>query len=132
MATDANWADELMEDLNDLSGGEDEPQEVEERTTVAPAGLDKGKRKREDGDEDMNGEEADEELLPVPEGGTRPADELKAEDVEETDLTSVDDPGNVAKLWGSKQFQGILQVSFPPWEWVFASWEKSLLTLTEA
>jgi U4/U6 small nuclear ribonucleoprotein PRP31 len=111
MASNPNWADELMEDLHDLSGGEDEPQELGERAMGSPPGLNKGKRKREDGEEDMNGEEQAERLLPVPEGGTRPADELKAEDVEETDLTSVEDPGSVAKLWGSTQFQEILRVS---------------------
>jgi U4/U6 small nuclear ribonucleoprotein PRP31 len=91
MASEMDWASELQEDLN-----EDFNEEFDVEMKPEPEIK----------------EEPVEELLPVPEGGTRPAEELNAEDVEGTDMTSVEDPSNVAKLWGSRHFQEVLQVGF--------------------
>ena len=47
----------------------------------------------------------------LPEGGVRPADELDAEEVENTDLTGVEDVGKVARLMTGKKLKEVLSVS---------------------
>jgi U4/U6 small nuclear ribonucleoprotein PRP31 len=47
----------------------------------------------------------------VPEGGVRPAEELDAEDVENTDLTSVEDVSKVSKLISGKRLRDVVDVS---------------------
>jgi U4/U6 small nuclear ribonucleoprotein PRP31 len=47
----------------------------------------------------------------VPEGGVRPAEELDAEDVENTDLTSVEDVNKVSKLISGKRLREVIEVS---------------------
>ena len=46
----------------------------------------------------------------VPEGGVRPADELDAEDVENTDLTNVEDVNKVSKLVSGKRLREVVEV----------------------
>lgn len=47
----------------------------------------------------------------VPEGGVRPAEELDAEDVEQTDLTKVEDVSKVSKLISGRRLREVIQVS---------------------
>lgn len=66
-------------------------------------------------DDDMDGDGALENGQStvgfVPEGGTRPAEELDAEDVEKTDLTKVEDVNKVSKLISGKRLRDVIQVS---------------------
>lgn len=70
----------------------------------------------DDGDEAMDG---DGETLEngqraagfVPEGGVRPAEELDADDVEQTDLTSVEDVTKVSKLMTGRRLREVIEVS---------------------
>lgn len=63
----------------------------------------------DDEDEDMEG---DVKAGFVPEGGVRPAEELDAEDVENTDLTSVEDVNKVSKLISGKRLREVIEVSW--------------------
>jgi len=110
-------ADELLADLEDLSGGE----EQEERQPVQSDfnGL---KRKTVDLDHDMSAEDDDDEQPDGPdgkrlevgalvlEGGIKPAEELDAEDVQRMELGAIEDVNKIAKLEGSKRMTDILKV----------------------
>jgi len=69
--------------------------------------------------EEMEVEEDDEDTVGengatmgyVPEGGVRPAEELDADEVEETDMTDVEDVGKVAKLMTGTKLPEVLAVS---------------------
>lgn len=119
-------ADELLADLDGLSGDENEEDQQESPApsslTTAEASSSSGqKRKLEDlnSDEEMSGAEGEEEEGQeggevgslVLEGGVKPADELDAEDVQQMELGSIDDISKIAKLEGSKRMVDILKVS---------------------
>ena len=119
-------ADELLADLEGLSGDEDEeyPEEPEASTsTTLPQkrkaegepDLEEDERAAEDGDEEMGEEEAAGKEVGslVLEGGVRPADELDAEDVQQMELGGIEDVTKIAKLEGSKRMSDILKVLFP-------------------
>jgi U4/U6 small nuclear ribonucleoprotein PRP31 len=63
----------------------------------------------EDEDDAMDGEGSGGAGF-VPEGGVRPADELDAEDVENTDLTHVEDVNKVSKLVSGKRLREVVEV----------------------
>jgi U4/U6 small nuclear ribonucleoprotein PRP31 len=114
----SSLANELLDDLDGLSGGEEDgPYESQNGFVVpglpASAAL---KRKRSDnnGDSDVNMSDGDEEEDTggglVLEGGVNPADELEQADVDEMELGTVQDVRSVAKLEGSKRMTEILKV----------------------
>ena len=92
-------ADELMNDLDSDSGGEEEAQPIAGPSTGGA-------------EVDMD-DEADVEVtseMHVPEGGVRPAVELDPEAVNTMEMTSVAEVSKVAKLAGSKQMKEVLKV----------------------
>lgn len=110
-------ADELLADLDGLSDdGEEQPEEPTEAAASTSNGL---KRKAENAgsDDEMTdeeggeGEDAQQEIggLVLP-GGMKPADELDAEDVQQMELSGIEDVSKIAKLDGSKRMTDILQV----------------------
>ncbi|TFK55845.1 Nop domain-containing protein [Heliocybe sulcata] len=113
-------ADELLADLDGLSGGEDEDEQIhEEEAKPAEASTAGVKRKATTQDVDMSdddeaegeGEENDDSkvgTLVMP-GGMKPADELDAEDVQQMELGGIDDVSKIAKLEGSKRMKDILK-----------------------
>ncbi|KAJ6509969.1 hypothetical protein C8R47DRAFT_1173721 [Mycena vitilis] len=113
-------ADELLADLEGLSDDGDEYTEEQEKSTEAVASTSNGlKRKAADNagsDEEMTdeeggeGEDAQQEIggLVLP-GGMKPADELDAEDVQQMELSGIEDVAKIAKLDGSKRMMDILQ-----------------------
>ena len=119
-------ADSLLADLDDLSDDEQSPRQSGSTSEAGPSsgpGMmlppplppKNGKRPAEemevDEDEgDLVGEDGA-TLGFVPEGGVRPAEELDAEEVEETDLTEVEDVGKVAKLMTGSKLPEVLAVS---------------------
>lgn len=126
-------ADELLADLEDLSGDENEEYPNEEpsaSTSNAAASSSSSigqKRKaeedlnepREDADADEDEEMGDEEAQGkeigslVLEGGVKPADELDVEDVQAMELGGIEDVTKIAKLEGSKRMSDILKVRSP-------------------
>ena len=125
-------ADELLADLEGLSGGEEEEEDVQlsEASTSAPVnGL---KRKALGTDLDLEQDEEDEDVEGegetatgadgkeieigglVLEGGVKPADELDAEDVQRMELGGIEDVSKIAKLEGSKRMSDILKVRIYP------------------
>ena len=121
-------ADELLADLQGLSGDEEEQEEdTPTAETVAPSNDLKRKVVGEDidlsDDEDDEEDAADGETAKgadgkaievgglVLEGGVKPADELDAEDVQRMELGGIEDVSKVAKLEGSKRMNEILKVS---------------------
>ncbi|KAF9484013.1 Nop domain-containing protein [Pholiota conissans] len=121
-------ADELLADLEGLSGGEEEEEDVQlpEASTFAPVnGL---KRKALGADLDLEQDEDDEDMEEgegktakgadgkeieigglVLEGGVKPADELDAEDVQRMELGGIEDVSKIAKLEGSKRMSEVLK-----------------------
>ncbi|KAF7352935.1 Nop domain-containing protein [Mycena venus] len=115
-------ADELLADLDGLS--DDGEEYVEGQETNAEDGATAStsnplKRKAENNagsDEEMTdeeggeGEEGQQEIggLVLP-GGMKPADELDAEDVQQMELSGIEDVSKIAKLDGSKRMTDILQ-----------------------
>jgi len=128
-------ADSLLADLDGLSDEEEAPQ-----PTAGPSGTSNGhgngaglmlppplpSKKRpfdaydddvvkvklepeDDDDDDMTGENGA-TMGYVPEGGVRPAEELDADEVNETDLTGVEDVGKVAKLMVGNKLSDVLKV----------------------
>lgn len=71
--------------------------------------LDGGPTDDGDDDDGMDGVESGSAF--VPEGGVRPAEELDAEDVENTDLTKVEDVSKVSKLIHGRRLRDVIQVS---------------------
>ena len=110
-------ADELLADLEDHSGGED--QEDQQLVQSDPNVL---KRKAADSDDDMSAEDNDDEQPDDPdgkhlevgalvlEGGIKPAEELDVEDVRRMELGAIEDVNKIAKLEGSKRMTDILKV----------------------
>jgi U4/U6 small nuclear ribonucleoprotein PRP31 len=125
-------ADELLADLEGLSGGEEEEEELQQPEPSISAPVNGLKRKalgtgdleQDEDDEDMEeGERADETAKGadgkaieigglVLEGGVKPADELDAEDVQRMELGAIEDVSKVAKLEGSKRMNDVLKVDF--------------------
>jgi len=127
-------ADELLADLEGLSG--EEEQEEEEQTQdhqlqAGPSSISNGKRKAEDDaemsdDEDAGEGDENEQAAKgadgkaieigglVLEGGIKPADELDAEDVQRMELGNIEDVSKIAKLEGSKRMSDILKVTGVP------------------
>lgn len=132
-------ADSLLADLDDLSDEEQSPQPVASSSRAGPSsgpGLmlppplpSKSLKRPATDDLESNGngnghgvgnggdgmEEEDEDGdIPmgfVPEGGVRPAEELDAEEVEQSDLTGVEDVSKVAKLMMGTKLPEVLAVS---------------------
>lgn len=124
-------ADELLADLDGLSGDENEDNRQSRKSSETPsvpsqaqASSSSGhKRKTDtrDSDEDMSEgegeiegdeEEGDEKMAGmVLEGGVKPADELDAEDVQQMELGSIDDVSKIAKLENSKRMVDVLKAS---------------------
>ena len=116
-------ADSLLADLDDLSDDEQPQQSTSQAGPSSGSGLmlppplplKSLKRSLED-DLQMNGEEEEEDgqgdvsMGFVPEGGVRPAEELDAEEVEQSDLTGVEDVGKVAKLMMGTKLPEVLAV----------------------
>ncbi|EIW82217.1 Nop domain-containing protein [Coniophora puteana RWD-64-598 SS2] len=119
-------ADELLADLDGLSEGENEYNEEEPAndsqasTSAVTNGTTTARKRKAEGDADMSDddEQAEEEAEAaeegatgglVLEGGTKPAEELDAEDVQQMDLLAVEDVGSIAKLEGSKRMTEILK-----------------------
>jgi U4/U6 small nuclear ribonucleoprotein PRP31 len=110
-------ADELLADLEDLSGGEEQEEQQQDSNAL--------KRKAVDSDHDMSAEEDDDEQSNDPdgkrlevgalvlEGGIKPAEELDAEDVQRMELGAIEDVNKIAKLEGSKRMIDILKVRPP-------------------
>lgn len=109
-------ADELLADLDGLSGDENEESEVPSTLTQAEAPLSTSQKRKAHAlgsDEEMSeGEGEEEQGGLVLEGGVKPADELDAEDVQQMELGSIDDIGKVAKLESSKRMADVLRVRF--------------------
>lgn len=111
-------ADELLNDLDDLSGSEDEAFEVAQ-PEAGPSTSRGVKRKATDSDVELSDAENENENENeneggsgglVLEGGVRPAEELDAEDVQRMELGGVEDVRDIAKLEGSKRMADILKV----------------------
>jgi U4/U6 small nuclear ribonucleoprotein PRP31 len=119
-------ADSLLADLDGLSDDEDPsppPQPIASSSKGSmlppplPSKLNGNGTKRPaedegDEDEDMKLENVVSAVGFVPEGGVRPADELDAEEVENTDLAGVEDVGKVARLMMGKKLKEVLSVSY--------------------
>ncbi|KAH9894376.1 Nop domain-containing protein [Cubamyces lactineus] len=119
----SSLADELLADLEDLSGGEDNYDDNEEQAQDAEQPVASGssttgvKRKASGSDDEMSdvegGEGGEEEENAIGtlvlEGGVKPAEELDAEEVQRMELGKVDDVRKVAKLDGSKRMNDILK-----------------------
>ncbi|KAF7355166.1 Nop domain-containing protein [Mycena sanguinolenta] len=111
-------ADELLADLDGLSDGDEYAEDTPNDAEAAPSTSNGLKRKAENAgsDEEMTDEEGGEgedgrqEIggLVLP-GGIKPADELDAEDVQQMELSGVEDVSKIAKLDGSKRMADILQ-----------------------
>ncbi|KAJ6516062.1 hypothetical protein C8R45DRAFT_889381 [Mycena sanguinolenta] len=111
-------ADELLADLDGLSDGDEYPEDTQNDAEAAPSTSSGLKRKAENAgsDEEMTDEEGGEgedgrqEIggLVLP-GGVKPADELDVEDVQQMELSGVEDVSKIAKLDGSKRMADILQ-----------------------
>ena len=103
-------ADELLADLEDHSGGEEQEEQQESNAL---------KRKAVDSDHDMSAEDEDEQPdglevgALVLEGGIKPAEELDVEDVQRMELGAIEDVNKIAKLEGSKRMSDILKVRPP-------------------
>jgi U4/U6 small nuclear ribonucleoprotein PRP31 len=118
-------ADELLADLEGLSGDENLE---EEETLAGPSNALKRKAEAADPDDAMSdeGEDDDDEAHAqeakgadgkavevgglVLEGGMKPADELDAEDVQRMELGAIEDVSKIAKLEGTKRMNDILKV----------------------
>ncbi|KAI0722167.1 Nop domain-containing protein [Cerioporus squamosus] len=112
----SSLADELLADLEGLSGDENEYENEEEQQPEASTSTSAGvKRKAPGSDDEMSegeGEDGGDEKAVgslVLEGGVRPAEELDAEEVQRMELGKVEDVRKVAKLEGSKRMNDILK-----------------------
>lgn len=116
-------ADELLADLEGLSGDENEEYTDEPEASTSTAlpqkrkaegepDLEEDEKAAEDEDEEMGEDEAAGKEVGslVLEGGVRPADELDAEDVQQMELGGIEDVTKIAKLEGSKRMSDILRV----------------------
>jgi U4/U6 small nuclear ribonucleoprotein PRP31 len=142
-------ADSLLADLDDLS--DDEEQSPQPSSSTAGAGPSFGpggpgmmlppplpskavKRPAEE----MEVDEDEEDLVGengatlgfVPEGGVRPAVELDADEVEETDMTEVEDVSKVARLMTGTKLPEVLAVSLIDWHMPSEEYLKDRAQLT--
>ncbi|GAA5901091.1 U4/U6-U5 snRNP complex subunit PRP31 [Sporobolomyces salmoneus] len=104
-------ADELMNDLDDLgSGSEGEDQELEQLVASSTSGPSQIKQE-EDEPEAGEGEDVEitDEMMKVPEGGIKPAEELDQDQVDRMDFAQVGQVGKVAKLYTGKTLKDVLQ-----------------------
>lgn len=108
-------ADELLADFEEEGDFGYENERVEEEPE-APTSSNQLKRKRseqdaadEDGDEEMQAV-GDSKTLAVPEGGTKPAEELDADEVQQMNMIKLADVTKVARLTSSPAFQSVLSV----------------------
>lgn len=118
----ASLADDLLADLEGLSGEENEYEDTEEQQPKASASTSAGVKRKAPADEDdemsdAEGEETGEGDTEgravgslVLEGGVKPAEELDAEEVQRMELGAVEDVRKVAKLEGGKRMNDILKV----------------------
>ncbi|KZT72688.1 Nop domain-containing protein [Daedalea quercina L-15889] len=111
-------ADELLADLEGLSEGEEDQEQMDtdEQAEAGPSTSNGLKRKASSDDEmdggegEENGETNQKEVGSlVLEGGVKPAEELDAEEVQRMELRDVEDVRSVAKLDGSKRMNEILK-----------------------
>lgn len=114
----SSLADELLDDLDGLSGGEEEPAEEEKSFKLPglPASTILKRKHSEENDEDENmsdGDNDDDDNAGglVLEGGVKPSEELDQSAVDEMELGAVTDVRSVAKLEGSKRMTEILKVN---------------------
>lgn len=63
-----------------------------------------------DGEEDMKLEGGQSAVGFVPEGGIRPAEELDADEVEDTDMTNIEHVGKISKLLSGKRLKETVEV----------------------
>lgn len=112
----SSLADELLDDLDGLSGGEEEPVSEEKgfKAPGLPASATLKRKHSDENDEDEamsdgDGDDAGGGL--VLEGGVQPSEELDQADVEEMELGAVTDVRSVAKLEGSRRMTEILKVN---------------------
>jgi U4/U6 small nuclear ribonucleoprotein PRP31 len=105
----SSLADELMNDLDSDSGGEEEQQPSAGPSNGAGAELATEVAMEDDGPE----VEVTDEMV-IPEGGVKPTLELDPESVDAMEMSSVAEVGRVAKLAGSKQMKEILTVRAAP------------------
>ncbi|KAL4075999.1 hypothetical protein J3A83DRAFT_4224338 [Scleroderma citrinum] len=115
-------ANELLADIEGLSGGEEDDYEEDKSprdTDISPAAP-RGLKRKADGDADMSdveeedGEEAGTDGQSVVgglvlEGGIKPAEELDVEDVQQMDLAGIEDVSSIAKLEDGKRMADILK-----------------------
>ncbi|KAK4684547.1 U4/U6 small nuclear ribonucleoprotein PRP31, partial [Tremellales sp. Uapishka_1] len=111
-------ADSLLADLDGLSDEEEIEVEAPKASgSMLPppvplkrsaAAMEAGSDEDEDDDGDQKMADGTSAVGFVPEGGVRPAEELDQEDVENTDMTGVEDVGKVAKLLGGKKLRETL------------------------
>lgn len=114
-------ADELLADLEGLSGDEEELEPGPSNGIKRKAPDDDAMSdKSEDEDDESGAQEAmgaDGKPIQVGglvlEGGVKPADELDAEDVQRMELGAIQDVTKIAKLEGSKRMNDILTVRSP-------------------
>lgn len=110
-----------MDDWDDLKGLSDEDGDGDEEYVEVMNAEASGSKRKADGDSDddaKGGESMDEgeddkedkKLLPVPEGGMKPAEELNPEEI--GDLKGYADPEDVAKLSSSESFKDTIKVRF--------------------
>ncbi|KAM5534873.1 hypothetical protein V8D89_011428 [Ganoderma adspersum] len=117
----AALADDLLADLEGLSGEENEYEDPEEQQPGANTSISAGVKRKAPPDEDdemsdAEGEEAGEGDAEgravgslVLEGGVKPAEELDVEEVQRMELGAVEDVRKVAKLEGGKRMNDILK-----------------------
>ncbi|KAI0723004.1 Nop domain-containing protein [Earliella scabrosa] len=115
----SSLADELLADLDGLSGEEDNYENDEEQPEASTSTSAGAKRKAPGSDDEMSegegggdgAEDGDDKAVGtlVLEGGMKPAEELDAEEVQRMELGGIEDVRKVAKLEGSKRMNDILQ-----------------------
>lgn len=99
----SSLADELMNDLDSDSGGEEEQQPIAGPSSGAELATQVAM------DDESPEVEVTDEMV-VPEGGVKPTLELDPESVDAMEMSSVAEVGKVAKLAGSKQMKEVLTV----------------------
>lgn len=108
-------ADELLADLEGFSDEGQGFSDEEPGPSASNGAVQTGTKRKavEEPDEDMSdeeGEEGEQQVGLVLEGGMRPAEELDADDVQQMELGGVEDVSKIAKLYGSKRMNDILKV----------------------
>jgi len=111
-------ADELLLDLEEDVAQDDAQTMAEDDFKMPQLPATGTKRRREDIDEDMGvstsmdaqDDSTGQRIIEVIEGGIKPAEELDAETVENTDLRAVADVNGVARLATNRAFTQCLEV----------------------